>query len=98
MGRSVASLPLLQTVLPTGWQQHGLCRTRDSGVFFPPLAFEPKAEREAREEKAKAICAGCPVSVECLDWALETEEPFGVWGGRSELERKHILAGKLKAS
>lgn len=98
MGRNIASLPLLQTALSTTWQQHGLCRSHDAGVFFPPMHFEAKAEREAREAEAKAICATCPVAVECLEWALETEEPFGVWGGHSELERKHILAGTRKAS
>lgn len=98
MGRSIASLPLLQAALASGWQQHGSCRTQDAAVFFPPLQFEPKTEREAREAKAKAICAACPVRVECLEWALETEEPYGVWGGHSELERKHILARRLKAS
>jgi WhiB family transcriptional regulator, redox-sensing transcriptional regulator len=97
VGRSIASLPLLQTTLSTAWQEHGLCRTTDATVFFPPMHFEPKPEREARETKAKAICAACPVQVECLEWALDTEEPFGVWGGHSELDRKHILAARLKA-
>ena len=46
----------------------------------------------------KAICMRCPVRLECLDWALETREPFGVWGGYSESERKQILLGKRKAS
>lgn len=98
MGRSMASLPLLQTALSTSWQEHGLCRSSDAAVFFPPIHFEPKAEREAREAKAKAICAACPVRDECLEWALDAEEPFGVWGGQSELDRKRILASRLKAS
>lgn len=97
MGRSLASLPLLETALSTAWQERGLCRAHDAVVFFPPIHFEPKREREAREAKAKAICAACPVRSECLEWALDAEEPFGVWGGHSELDRKNILAGKLKA-
>lgn len=97
MGRSMASLPLLQTTLSAAWQEQGLCRTSDAADFFPPLHFEPKAEREARETKAKAVCAECPVRTECLEWALDAEEPFGIWGGQSELDRKHILAGRLKA-
>ncbi|MBW3603180.1 MAG: WhiB family transcriptional regulator [Actinobacteria bacterium] len=94
----MASLPQLKKSPPTGWQQHGLCRAIDSDVFFPPPWFEHKPDREAREARAKRICARCPVRLPCLDWALATREPFGVWGGRSESERRRILGGKLKAS
>jgi WhiB family transcriptional regulator, redox-sensing transcriptional regulator len=93
----MAMLPQLSAQRSTDWQQHGLCRAEDSSVFFAPAHFEHKPEREAREAKAKAICARCPVRLECLDWALETREPFGVWGGYSESERKQILLGKRKA-
>lgn len=80
---------------PTGWQQRGRCRALDSEDFFPPLHAEQRLEREAREAKAKAICADCPVRAECLDWALSTREPHGVWGGRSERERKQLLTGGM---
>jgi WhiB family redox-sensing transcriptional regulator len=93
----MASLLHLQSGPSTGWQQHGLCRAGDATVFFPPVHFEHKPEREAREAKAKAICARCPVKVECLDWALVTREPHGVWGGCSESDRKQILLGRRKA-
>ena len=93
----MATLPDLLAAPATAWQQRGLCRETDSSVFFPPTHFEHKPERELREAKAKAICARCPVRVECLEWALSTREPFGVWGGYSESERKQILAGKVKA-
>ena len=94
----MASLPLLDGAPATAWQQQGLCRTVDATVFFPPAHFEHKPEREAREAKAKAICAGCPVRAECLEWALATREPHGVWGGYSEIERRQILVGKRRAS
>ena len=45
----------------------------DAPLFF---AAEP-----ARLERAKSLCAGCPVRVECLAGALERQEPWGVWGG-----------------
>ena len=93
----MASLSHLQQALPTDWQQQGLCRVEDATVFFPPAHFEHKPEREARESKAKAICARCPVRLQCLDWALATREPHGVWGGCSESERKQILLGRRKA-
>ena len=56
--------------------------------FFPPATFEKKEDREKREAKAKAVCSGCPVKIECLDEANEISEPFGVWGGLNEVERK----------
>ena len=92
----MATLPLLAAAPATDWQTHGLCRSLDSNIFFPPSQFEHKPEREAREKRAKAICGECPVRGECIDWALSTKEPHGVWGGHSESERKQILLGKTK--
>jgi len=40
--------------------------------------------------RAKAVCAQCPVRSECLEWALETAQPHGVWGGLDEQEREHL--------
>lgn len=94
----MAPLPKLAGAPGTEWQQLGACRAVDSSIFFPPLHFEHKPDREAREAKAKAICATCPVRIECLDWALTTHEPHGVWGGMSELERRQVLLGKRQAS
>lgn len=94
----MVTLPRLAEALSTEWQEHGACRETDAAVFFPPPTFERKADREAREEKAKAVCAACPVRVPCLEWALSVEEPFGVWGGHSEAERRQILFGERDAS
>ena len=86
------------TTWSTEWQRQGLCRAGDSSVFFPPAHFERKPEREAREARAKTICARCPVREECLSWALAIREPHGVWGGHSESERRQLLMGKRFAS
>jgi WhiB family redox-sensing transcriptional regulator len=48
-------------------------------------------ERELREGRAKAICAGCPVQPQCLDHALAIQEPHGIWGGLTENERRAVL-------
>jgi WhiB family transcriptional regulator, redox-sensing transcriptional regulator len=92
----MATLPLLAGAPSTSWQAQGLCRTADSAIFFPPAQFEHKPEREAREKRAKAICSDCPVRAQCLEWALTTREPHGVWGGYAEAERKQMLAGKAR--
>lgn len=94
----MVSLPRLSEAMSTEWQQHGRCRDTDASVFFPPPTFEHKPDREAREAKAKAICAECPVRISCLEWALAVDEPYGVWGGHSEAERKQIRLGKRQAS
>jgi WhiB family redox-sensing transcriptional regulator len=38
--------------------------------------------------KAKAICGVCPVRVPCTTHALQIREPFGIWGGLTEVERR----------
>lgn len=82
----------------TAWQHRGACRSVDTEVFFPPTSYEPKAEREAREAAAKAICSDCQVRVECLEWSLAIQEPHGVWGGLSESERRRLIASRAQAS
>jgi WhiB family redox-sensing transcriptional regulator len=73
-----------------GWQWKAACRGQQT-LFYAPLDPETKTERAARERAAKALCAICPVRVECLDYALRTREPYGVWGGLNEIERRALL-------
>lgn len=81
----------VQTVSDS-WQLRAACRGPRSTVFFPPTTGERRDEREARESKAKRICAECAVRAECLDYALAIREPHGVWGGLNEHERAALLA------
>jgi WhiB family redox-sensing transcriptional regulator len=74
------------------WQVKAACRGPQASVFFPPSHFERKDEKEARESRAKAICATCPVRRPCLDYAIRIREPHGIWGGLNELERKQLIA------
>lgn len=74
------------------WQLEGACRTSDPDTFFHPEG-ERGPRRRAREAAAKAVCSSCPVAAECLEHALTVREPFGVWGGLSELERALRLDG-----
>ena len=75
----------------TDWQARGACRGPQAEVFFPPVASERRDEKAAREERAKAICGGCPVRKPCLEFALEIREQHGIWGGLNESERKALL-------
>jgi WhiB family redox-sensing transcriptional regulator len=74
------------------WQRRAACRGPQAYLFFPPNHPERKDEREAREARAKAICAQCSVVKECLDFAIETREQHGIWGGKTEAERRALLA------
>ncbi|MGH8895765.1 MAG: WhiB family transcriptional regulator [Egibacteraceae bacterium] len=69
------------------WRGRAACRGMDPGLFFPVGATGPAVEQA---ERTKAVCAGCPVSGPCLEWALVTGQQDGVWGGLSEDERRAL--------
>jgi WhiB family redox-sensing transcriptional regulator len=71
----------------TAWISGAACVDHDPELFFP-VGVSPAAL--AREDQAKAVCEGCPVRVECLEWSLETCQDAGVWGGVGEEERRAI--------
>ena len=73
------------------WQLNALCRGNHAYLFFPPSTFERKDERERREMKAKAICGVCPSREPCSAHALSIREPFGIWGGLTEVERRELV-------
>ena len=72
------------------WALDALCRGSHAYLFFPPSAFERKEERERREMKAKAICGVCPAREACATHAIQIREPFGIWGGLTEMERRGV--------
>ena len=65
-----------------GWQERANCLGVDPDLFFP--------ERGASTREAKSVCRGCEVRVECLEYALQHGEKFGIWGGLSERERRRV--------
>ena len=75
----------------TTWRVAASCRGDDAVHFFAPNHMERKPEKDAREGRARAICAGCPVRDACLDHALSVGEPHGIWGGLNELQRRRLL-------
>lgn len=65
---------------PLSWQERALCAQTDPEAFFP--------EKGGSTREAKAVCGSCEVRAECLEYALENDERFGIWGGMSERERR----------
>lgn len=70
------------------WRDSAACRAEDPEDFFP-IGATPAAK--AIERHAKAVCWRCPSLEACGRWALETRQPFGIWGGMTEAERAKIL-------
>lgn len=67
------------------WWKAAACQGADPELFFPVSAVGPG---EAEVARAKAVCAGCRVRRQCLQFALATRQLHGVWGGTTEQERQ----------
>ena len=69
------------------WRHEASCRDVDPDLFFPVGTTGMAIEQI---DSAKAVCAQCPVSGPCLEFALSTNQDSGVWGGTSEEERRTL--------
>lgn len=67
---------------PPDWQARALCAQTDPDAFFP--------EKGGSTRQAKRICQSCEVKGECLEYALDHDERYGIWGGLSERERRKL--------
>ena len=83
--RSTHREPVTGHVRPEDFRHRAACRSVDVAVFFPTAVRG--SEYEAQVSIAKAICAGCVVRRECLEWAL-SHLADGIAGGRTEHERR----------
>lgn len=64
------------------WTIAAACRGMDPDELFV---------QGAAQNRAKTVCAACPVRTECLADALDNRVEFGVWGGMTERERRALL-------
>jgi WhiB family redox-sensing transcriptional regulator len=69
------------------WRHAAACRDEDPELFFPIGNTGPAL---LQIDEAKAICGVCSVTEDCLQWALDTAQEAGVWGGLSEDERRLV--------
>lgn len=75
----------------TSWKSQANCRGLDPNLFYP--------ERGASTREAKAVCRGCVVREQCLEYALaDPPEKYGVWGGTSERERRVLRVERRRAA
>jgi WhiB family transcriptional regulator, redox-sensing transcriptional regulator len=74
------------------WQAYAACLGMDLDVFYssgsPGTRRTPDLLREA-----EAVCAGCEVRRECLEYGYAVSEGYGIWGGLTERQRKKIESG-----
>ena len=66
------------------WHSKRNCANVSKEIFFPTVKGQAK--------KAIAICMACSVRDECLKYALDNNIEFGIWGGKTEKERKKLVA------
>ncbi len=76
-------LSTLSPPAPAAWRAEANCQEADVELFFAP--------DEASQHEALALCSACPVREACLDHALTHREPFGIWGGTREHERRRLV-------
>jgi WhiB family redox-sensing transcriptional regulator len=84
--------PDLASGLVTDWKERAACAGYPSNVFFPMGDAHP-----GLVARAKAVCRECPVSEECLEFAFETNQVSGIWGGTTEEERRSLRRKWLTA-
>jgi WhiB family redox-sensing transcriptional regulator len=69
------------------WRSMAICKGTDPDLFFPVGTTGQALLQIAR---AKEVCSECPVQVDCLDYAIETNQDSGIWGGLDEEQRRAI--------
>ena len=87
-----ATPPLIINTVEEGdvsWQADGACRDMDPALFFPVSSVGSNIDWAP----ALNACAECPVVEQCLDYALRTDQRFGVWGGTRPNDRKYYKKG-----
>jgi WhiB family redox-sensing transcriptional regulator len=78
-----------------GWRAQAACRGEDPELFFPIGSTGPVL---AQITQAKQVCARCPVREACLDFALDTGQAYGIWGGLTEDERRSLRRRRQRAA
>jgi WhiB family transcriptional regulator, redox-sensing transcriptional regulator len=80
---------------PGDWWRRAACQDAEADLFFPISASGAAAADIAL---AKRVCESCQVRPECLDYALATRQPHGIWGGTTEDERRRLTERHRKAA
>lgn len=66
---------------------HGTVPCQEIPAIFFPEDYPDKQTRDYAIRTAKSLCAGCPARIECFTYAMDAQEPFGIWAGTLPHER-----------
>lgn len=83
-------LQILADVREMEWADQALCAEVDAELWFP--------EKGGSSRAAKMICRRCEVRADCLQFALDRNEPFGIYGGLTERERRRLKGPRTEAA
>lgn len=72
------------------WHDRAACKGLPSEIFFLPVGGSP-----THKQNAVSVCNGCPVKERCLDWAVNNRVEHGIWGGKSERERRIVARERM---
>jgi WhiB family redox-sensing transcriptional regulator len=74
--------------LPPAWTKEARCAEVDTEVFYPEKGDSSSADA------ARRICMRCEVRLQCLEYALDNREVYGIWGGTNERDRRPMLRAR----
>ena len=74
--------------LPPVWMKEARCAEVDTEMFFPDKGDMTSANA------ARRVCNGCEVKQQCLEYALDNREIYGIWGGTNERDRRPLLKAR----
>lgn len=81
------------------WQSRAACQGMSTALFFCDHTEDRDCDSTHVEHKLAgiAVCMGCPVRTECLDFAMRNTIRFGIWGGTTAQDRKRLRLGRVSA-
>jgi len=79
--------PVLNPEPELDWRLLGTCRQVDPELWYP--------DKGASVKDPKRVCRSCPVRDQCLEYAMDHDERYGVWGGLSERERRRLRRTRM---
>jgi WhiB family redox-sensing transcriptional regulator len=89
MGMAGKRVPMITA----DWRAAAACMNADPDLFFP---ISPSGRTLAQIARAKAICAGCLVRRQCLEYAVDNGPIYGIWGGTTPQERDSVRRRELR--
>lgn len=78
-----------------GWQTAAACRDTDPELFFPPTEDDTSVAVARHLLAVRPVCQPCPVAAECLRWALDTGQDYGLWAATTPTGRRAIRRDRL---